>query len=160
MTSPACKNGKEILCCSCSILINCHLTRAKVCCQMLWMWSQVSGLVELWPTSRLQVCSLKLFLQWDIMNLYHSEQEFSQTVLKFKVPQKSFILPWLKSVAKYLQFNCYIFTWYLIVWTLHLYAKKVIISDQINFKTNLPSTECKKVFRIIVSWSCCDYELP
>ncbi len=61
-TAPAddvtCKNGKEILCCSCSIVINCHMTRAKVCCQMLWMWSQVSGLVGLWPTSRLQVCSL------------------------------------------------------------------------------------------------------
>ncbi len=27
--------------------------------------------------------SLKLFLQWDVMNLYHSEEEFSQTVLKY-----------------------------------------------------------------------------
>ncbi len=67
--------------------------------------------------------SLKLFLQWDIMNLYHSEEEISQTVLKFEVPKETFILPWFKSVAKYLQFNCYSFSWYLIVWTLHLYAK-------------------------------------
>ncbi len=67
--------------------------------------------------------SLKMFLQWDIMNLYHSEEEFSQTVLKFEVPKETFILPWFKRVAKYLQFNRYSFPWYLIVWTLHLYAK-------------------------------------
>ncbi len=37
--------------------------------------------------------SLKLFLQKDIMNLYQSEEEISQTVLKFEVPKETFILP-------------------------------------------------------------------
>ncbi len=89
------------------------------------------------------------------MNLYHSEEEISQTVLKFEVPTETFILPWFKSAAKYLQFNCYSFSWYL-----KLYEHFIYMPNKVSYETKsiLRQTfplECKKVFRIIVGWSCC-----
>ncbi len=83
------------------------------------------------------------------MNLYHSEEEISQTVLKCEVLKETFILP----LFKVLQGICNLTV--TVCHHISLYEHFIYMPNKLSYETKsiLRQTcplECKKVFRIIV----------
>ncbi len=72
---------------------------------------------------------MKLFLQLDIMNLYHSEEEISQSVLNFEVPKEIFFYSDLKVLQSICNLTVTVF------YDISLYEHFIYMQNKLSYKT-------------------------